>query len=57
MNRQSKLRTQFALATAICFATLAMFAAGAPASNDHSACPLPTWTPAWISSLGGGNCR
>ncbi len=57
MNRQSKLRAHFALATAVCFASLATFAAGAGGSTDPSACRLPAWTPAWISSWGGDDCR
>jgi len=55
MNRQKKIRAQLALTTAICFASLATFAAGAPAADGQSACTLPPWAPAWIS--GGEDCR
>ena len=56
MNRQSKLRTKFALTTAICFAALATLA-GSPAAEDRSACSFPVWAPAWISGLEGDDCR
>ncbi len=56
MKRHDRIRAQIALTTAICFASLAVLAPGAPA-RDGGDCALPAWAPAWISGLAGDDCR
>jgi hypothetical protein len=51
---RSKLRAQVALATAICFASLAALAVRPAAAQDTDACAEPAWT---LLSWGGSDCR
>ena len=55
MNRRRNVRAQLALATAVCFASLATFAAGAPAQAEAGACERPIWSA--VLSWSGSDCR
>jgi hypothetical protein len=60
MNRQSRIRASLTVATATCFAALAVLvpgAPGAPAASDPGECRLPAWIHAWTGHWGGDDCR
>ena len=51
---RSKLRAQIALTTAVCFASLAVFAQRAPAEGEAGTCDTPARA---LLSWSGSDCR